>query len=134
MMDELFWLDECIVRAMHADQIAQHGGSAGIRDENLMSASLARPQHLLAYGESPTLSDLAAAYGYGLAKNHPFVDGNKRTAFVAMATFLELNGYSLVAPEPEVVVVMERLGAGLENQETISLWLKENANSQESVP
>jgi death on curing protein len=128
-MDELFWLDERIVRAMHSDQIAQYGGSAGIRDKNLLSASLARPQHLLAYGESPIIFDLAAAYGYGLAKNHPFVDGNKRTAFVAMATFLELNGYSLTVSEPEVVVAMERLAAGLETQESISLWLKENANS-----
>lgn len=130
-MDELFWLDERIVRAMHSDQIAQYGGSAGLRDENLLSASLARPQHLLAYGESPTLFDLAAAYGYGLVKNHAFVDGNKRTAFVVMVTFLVLNGYSLTMPEPEVVVVMERLAAGLETQESISLWLKENATSQE---
>lgn len=126
-MIEPFWLDERIVRAMHDAQIEQHGGSFGIRDEHLLSANLARPQHLFAYGESPSIFDLAAAYGYGLAKNHPFVDGNKRTAFVTMATFLELNGYSLEAPEVEVVLTMERLATGEENQDSIALWLQEKS-------
>lgn len=129
-MNEPVWLDERIVRAMHADQIAQYGGSAGIRDENLLSASLARPQHLFSYGDAPILFDLAAAYGYGLAKNHPFVDGNKRTAFVAMATFLLLNGYAFTASEPEVVVVMERLAAGQETQESISSWISRSTALQ----
>jgi death on curing protein len=124
---EPFWLDERIVCAMHDDQIEEHGGSFGIRDENLLSASLARPQHLFTYGESPSIFDLAAAYGYGLAKNHPFVDGNKRTAFVVMATFLELNGYSLEAPEVEVVLKMERLAVDEENQESIALWLQDKS-------
>jgi death on curing protein len=126
-MLEPFWIDERIVCAMHDDQIEEHGGSFGIRDEHLLSASLARPQHLFVYGKSPSIFDLAAAYGYGLVKNHPFVDGNKRTAFVTMATFLELNGYSLEAPEVEVVLKMERLAVDEENQESIALWLREKS-------
>jgi death on curing protein len=124
---EPFWLDERIVGAMHDDQIEEHGGSFGVRDEHLLSASLARPQHLFAYGESPSIFDLAAAYGYGLAKNHPFVDGNKRTAFVTIATFLELNGYSLEAPELEVVLKMERLAVDEEDQSSIAQWLQDKS-------
>ena len=96
----------------------------GIRDKNLFLASLDRPKNLFAYGTSPTLFDLAAAYGYGIAKNHPFIDGNKRTGLILMAVFLELNGYSLDAPEMEVVLMMERLTTELENQESIAIWLQ----------
>lgn len=129
-MDELFWLDEKIIRVIHEDQLSQHGGSSGIRDENLLLASLARPQNLYTYGEAVTLFDLAAAYGFGLVKNHPFVDGNKRTAFLAMAIFLEVNGYSLETSETEVVVIMEGLATDLETQETVSRWLRENSLAQ----
>jgi death-on-curing protein len=131
-VNEPFWLDETIVRAMHEDQLAQHGGLTGIRDNNLFLASLDRPKNLLAYGEpTPTTLDLAAAYGYGFAKNHAFVDGNKRVAFVTMATFLELNGYSLNIPETEVVLMMERLAIGKETQESIAEWLQENCVQHE---
>jgi death on curing protein len=129
-VNELFWLTEALVKMMQADQIVQYGGSPGIRDVALLSASLARPQHLLTYGEEPTLFDLAAAYGYGLAKNHPFIDGNKRTAFVAMITFLELNGYTIDVPEPEVVVKMENLAMGLESQDSLAEWLREHSQNQ----
>ena len=122
-MQEPIWISDKIVKAMHTDQLAQHGGSPGIRDENLLSASLARPRHLLVYSD-PTLFDLTAAYGYGLAKNHPFIDGNKRTAFVVMASFLELNGYSLDVSEMEVVIMMERLATDEETQDSIAGWLK----------
>jgi len=111
---------------IHADQIAQHGGSPGIRDENLISGSLAKPRHLFVYGE-PTLFDLAAAYGYGLAKNHPFIDKNKRTAFMVMYTFLGVNGYSLEVPEMEVVAIMERLASDGETQDSLAKWLEENS-------
>ena len=124
-MSEPFWMSEEIAKTINADQIAQHGGSLGIRDENLLSASLARPLHLYVYGE-PSLFDLAAAYGYGLAKNHPFIDGNKRTAFMVMYTFLGLNGYFLEVPEMEVVAIMERLASDGETQDSLAKWLEEN--------
>jgi death on curing protein len=121
------WISAQLARVIHDDQIAQHGGSSGIRDENLFLASLDRPKNLFAYGKSPTLFDLAAAYGYGIAKNHPFIDGNKRTGFVLMAVFLELNGYSLDAPEIEVVLMMERLATDLEDQESMAIWLQQRS-------
>jgi death on curing protein len=125
-VSEPIWITEEIAKTIHDDQIAQHGGSFGMRDENLFSVSLARPRHLFFYGE-PTLFELAAAYGYGLAKNHPFIDGNKRTAFMVMYVFLGLNGYFLDVPEPEVVTMMERLAADRETQESIAQWLGENS-------
>jgi death on curing protein len=87
-------------------------------------ASLDRPRNLFAYGDSPTLFDLAAAYAFGIAQNHPFIDGNKRTGFVLAAVFLELNGYSLDAPNSEVVSIMEGLAQGLETQESVALWMQ----------
>ena len=125
-MNEPLWISEEVVHAIHQDQIHQHGGSLGIRDENLLSASLARPKHFLAYGK-PKIFDLAAAYAYGLAKNHPFIDGNKRTAFAVMATFLLVNGYLLEVPEKEVVQIMERLATDQETQESLAQWLRENS-------
>jgi death-on-curing protein len=125
-VNEPLWIFEAIVRVIHQDQIQQHGGSLGLRDENLLSASLARPRHLFAYGQ-PDLFDLAAAYGYGLAKNHPFIDGNKRTAFAVMATFLLVNGYLLEVPEIEVVQIMEGLATDQETQETLAQWLRKNS-------
>lgn len=125
-MQEPIWVSEKIVLSIHEDQLSQHGGSFGIRDENLLSASLARPKHLFAYG-NPTIFDLAAAYGYGLAKNHPFVDGNKRTAFMVMYTFLGLNNYWLEVAEVEVVLKMEGLAMNTETQESIALWMSNNS-------
>ncbi|MGH8000676.1 MAG: type II toxin-antitoxin system death-on-curing family toxin [Brasilonema sp.] len=126
-MNEPFWLEEAMIRAMHADQLDQHGGLSGSKD-NLIGATLARPKNLFAYGQpTPTIFDLAAAYCYGFAKNHAFVDGNKRVAFVAMATFLELNGYSFDAPEVEVVMMIERLASNEETQESITRWIQENS-------
>ena len=131
-MNSPTWISEVLARMIHDDQIARYGGSLGIRDESLFLASLdsavrtlrERPRNLFAYGENPSLFDLAAAYAFGIVKNHPFIDGNKRTAFVLMAVFLELNCYTLDAPEPEVVSVMIRLATDLENQESIARWLE----------
>ena len=125
-MKQPIWVADKIVLAIHDDQLAQHGGSSGIRDKNLLGASLARPKHLFAYGE-PTIFDLAAAYSYGIANNHPFIDGNKRTAFMVMYTFLGLNGYWLEVEEMEVVVKMEGLTMNQETQESIALWLEKNS-------
>ena len=117
------WISEALARTIHDDQIARYGGSLGIRDESLFLASLDRPRNLFAYGDNPNLFDLAAAYAFGIAKNHPFIDGNKRTAFVLAAVFLEINGFTLDAPEPEVVLTMTRLATDLEDQDSIARWL-----------
>jgi death-on-curing protein len=119
---------ELAVTAMHQELIAEHGGDTGLRDPGLLSASLARPQHLLVYGVNASLFDLAAAYGYGLAKNYCFVDGNKRIALTVIDVFLRLNRYKLVAPEAEAVIMMLSL-EGVENQETLARWIE--LNSQE---
>ena len=130
-MEEPIWVTEKIVLAIHEDQLVQHGSSSGIRDENLLGASLARPKHLFTYGD-PSIFDLAAATcgqvlcGYGLANNHPFVDGNKRTAFMVMYTFLGLNSYWLEVEEIEVVLKMEGLAINTETQESIAIWLENN--------
>ena len=124
-MEEPIWVIEKIVLAIHEDQLVQHGGSAGIRDENLLGASLARPKHLFTYGD-PSIFDLAAAYAYSLVNNHPFIDGNKRTAFMVMYTFLGLNSYWLKVEEVEVVLKIEGLAMNTETQESIAIWLKNN--------
>jgi death on curing protein len=118
------WISPSLATTIHDDQIIRYGGSHGIRDKNLFLASLDRPRNLLSYGDSPNLFDLAAAYAYGIIKNHPFIDGNKRTAFVLMAIFLELNDYSLDTSNAEVVSKMTRLATDLESQESISIWLQ----------
>ncbi len=121
------WVPETAVSAIHEELIAEHGGASGLRDSGLLSASLARPRHLFSYSENATLSDLAAAYGYALAKNHSFVDGNKRIALAVIDVFLRLNGYKLVAPEPEAVVMMINLVDGVEDQESLAAWIAESS-------
>ncbi|ACC82516.1 type II toxin-antitoxin system death-on-curing family toxin [Nostoc punctiforme] len=118
-MNDIFWLSEAVIKAMHEEQLAEHGGLPGIRDRNLFLASLDRPKNLFAYGEPiPTVFELAAAFAF--VKNHSFIDGNKRVAFVSMATFLILNGYSLEVPEEEVVLMIKRLSTDQETQESIA--------------
>ncbi|MBD2085128.1 type II toxin-antitoxin system death-on-curing family toxin [Trichocoleus sp. ST-U3] len=126
-MKEPKWVPETAVSAIHEELIAEHGGEPVLRDAGLLSASLARPRHLFSYSENAKLFDLAAAYGYGLAKNHSFVDGNKRIALAVIDVFLRLNGYKLVAPEPEAVVIMINLVDGVEDQESLSAWIAENS-------
>ncbi|MBD1879843.1 type II toxin-antitoxin system death-on-curing family toxin [Coleofasciculus sp. FACHB-T130] len=126
-MKEPRWVPETAVSAIHEELIAEHGGRSGLRDAGLLSASLARPRHLFSYSENATLFELAAAYGYALAKNHSFVDGNKRIALAVIDVFLRLNGYKLVAPEPEAVVIMINLVDGVEDQESLSAWIAENS-------
>ncbi|MBB5518106.1 death-on-curing protein [Amphiplicatus metriothermophilus] len=111
--------------ALHAEQLAEHGGAAGVRDEGLLESALARPENMAAYGE-PDLFELAAAYAFGIVKNHPFVDGNKRAGFMAAATFLLLNGWTLTATDKEVVEAMLALAAGEASEEEFALWLKAN--------
>jgi len=125
-MKEPVWLSPKIVLAIHNDQLNQHGGRPGLREETLLEASLARPRHLLTYC-SPDLFDLAAAYGYGLTKNHPFVDGNKRVAFMTMYVFLRLNGHVLNVSETEVVMMMEQLATDQKTEPELANWLRQNS-------
>jgi len=121
------WVADSVVLAIHEAQLAEHGGIAGIRDEGLLSSALARPQNLLAYGESPDAAALAAAYAFGIARNHPFLDGNKRTAFVVMELFLNLNDWVLEADDSECIAVMENLAAGNLSEKAFAAWLREHA-------
>jgi death-on-curing protein len=120
------WLDPAVIYAVHNAQLAEHGGSAGVRDQGLLESALARGQNLAAYGE-PDVADLAAAYGYGIARNHPFVDGNKRTAFVAVELFLALNGYDLQATDVDCVLTMLALAAGEIDEPSFARWIREHS-------
>lgn len=109
--------------------IAEHGGLPGIRDKGLLDSALARPRQQAAYGKKNSVFQLAAAYSYGLARNHPFVDGNKRVALTVAAVFLELNGYALDAPEAEAVIVYQQLADGTLTEEALAEWLRKRAVS-----
>ena len=124
-MSDWIWLDPAVIYAVHNAQLAEHGGSAGVRDAGLLESALARPQNLLAYGE-PDACDLAAAYGFCIARDHPFSGGNKRTAFVAVELFLNLNGFSLMATDVECVMTMLALAAGELSEEAFARWLRAN--------
>ena len=120
------WLKEDVVIAMHSEQIAEHGGSLGIRDAGLLSSALASPQNQTAYGE-PSVFDLAAAYAFGIIQNHPFVDGNKRVGFLAAYVFLDLNGWELLASEAEAVASISALAKGEMDEAGFSDWLRDNS-------
>ena len=124
-MKEPVWVLHEIVIAVHQSLLAEHGGAPGIRDKPLLESALSRPRHRFEYSDEPSIFDLAASYCYGLANNHPFVDGNKRIALTIAALFLELNGYSLSAPEPNAVVIIEELAAGNLSEDDLSTWLGE---------
>ncbi|MCH8188932.1 MAG: type II toxin-antitoxin system death-on-curing family toxin [Proteobacteria bacterium] len=124
-MTEPLWLDKRIALAMHETLIRDYGGSAGVRDEGLLESALARPQNQLAYGD-PTLAEMAAAYAFGIARNHPFVDGNKRTALMAAYAFLRMNGLRLTAPEVEAATVIRDLAAGEIGEKELAAWITAN--------
>jgi death-on-curing protein len=117
-------LDRQVMRAVHEEQLAEHGGGTGVRDEGLFESALDRPLNVAAYG-SPDAAALAAAYGFGLARNHPFVDGNKRTAFVAVELFLWLNGWRLAAEDVDCVLTMVSVAAGEVSEDELAQWLRE---------
>ena len=126
---EWVWLDADVLRAVHEEQLAEHGGAAGTRDDGLFESALARPQNLVAYG-NPDAADLAAAYGFGIARNHPFVDGNKRTAFVAVELFLDLNGLELVAGDADCVLTMLAVAAGQMDETALARWLRQHCRAR----
>lgn len=113
-----------VVEAAHFDQIRAHGGLAGLRDESALESALARPRNRLAYGRKPDLARLAAAYAYGLVRNHPFRDGNKRIAFITAVVFLGLNGCELDATDDEVVAQMVALAAGRISEPKFATWIR----------
>lgn len=129
---EPFWLTRIVVEHIHAELIEEHGGSFGLRDEGLLESALARPRQRWAYEPDTDLCALAAAYAFGLAKNHAFIDGNKRVAFMAAYSFLGANGLRLVAPEEEAYAVMIDLAAGELSEEDLARWLR--ASSQPVPP
>ena len=126
-MKEPRWLSRHLVDAAQADQIRQHGGSPGVRDANLIESALQRPQDKWHYGGETDLFALAAAYGYGLIKNHGYVDGNKRIGFMSTYIFLGVNGIELDAPEPEAVMMTLAVADGSATEEEFALWLRVNS-------
>ena len=120
------WIEREVIVAVHDMQLAEHGGLPGTRDAGLLDSALGRPQHLADYGE-PDIAALAAAYGWGIARNHPFIDGNKRTAFVAIELFLQLNGGALHASDADCVLTMLSVAAGDLPEDTLADWLRRHA-------
>jgi death-on-curing protein len=124
-MTEPVWIRGDVVLAVHQRQLAEHGGEQGIRDTALLESALAGPRNLLAYGEGDVdVPRLAAAYAYGLAKNHPFLDGNKRVAWVICRTFLKLNGCDVDAPKQETYTAVMRLAEGGLSEEELAEWIR----------
>ncbi|PSB12730.1 type II toxin-antitoxin system death-on-curing family toxin [Pleurocapsa sp. CCALA 161] len=125
-MSAPIWVEEEVVIAIHLRQLAEHGGSDGIRDRGLLESALFRPRNLLNYGNS-TVFDLAATYGYGITNNHPFIDGNKRTSYVVMRTFLKLNGYDLQTSAKEKYEIWIRLASNQINEADLARWIEQKS-------
>ena len=124
------WVDKQALLLLRGESVAEHGGAAGIRDAGLLDSALARARNLAAYGD-PDVAALAAAYGSGISQNHPFVDGNKRAAFLSIGLFLVLNGYRLVATQAEATLAMLSLAAGDLKEEEFAAWLRGHLESRQ---
>ncbi len=125
-MRDWVWLRKEVLTAIHSEQLAAHGGGGGVRDLGLLESALARPENLAAYGE-PDAFDIAASYAFGIVKNHPFVDGNKRAGFMAAATFLALNNFELHASDVDAVQAVIGLAASELSESDFAAWLRENS-------
>jgi death-on-curing protein len=132
MEHEPVWLPRVLIDAMHYAQLDEHGGSHGLRDANALEAALARPRQKHAYDATVDLADLAAAYAFGLARSHPYVDGNKRIAFLAAAVFLDLNGYEIRRDDADVVASMIALADGSLGEEALAAWLRDAMRTRPS--
>ena len=122
------WLSRFVIDAIHGDQLREHGGLPGVRDENALESALARAQQKWQYAQAADVPDLAAAYGFGFVKNHPYRDGNKRIGFLAMSTFLGINGYELEATDADVVTVIIALADGRLSEEALAEWIGEHVS------
>lgn len=120
------WIDRAVLIAVHEMQLAEHGGGVGLRDANLLESALSRPLNLAAYGE-PDVCALAAAYGYGISRNHAFIDGNEHTALVATELFLRLNGWCLIVSDADCVLTMLNVAAGDVSEDDFAAWLRAHA-------
>jgi death-on-curing protein len=120
------WLSRMVVDAIHADQLREHGGLPGVRDENVLESALARPRQKWAYGASPDLAVLAAAYGFGLVRNHPYRDGNKRIGFLALAAFIGINDNELDTTDEDVVTTMLALADGRLTEAELARWVRDH--------
>jgi death-on-curing protein len=121
---DIFWIELETALAIHKRQIAEHGGSDGVRDEGLLSSALARAKNVLAYSDDADIAALAAAYAYGIAKNHPFIDGNKRTALVVMRTFLAVNGHDIHASQEDKYIAFLSLADGSLDEDELIQWIR----------
>ena len=121
------WVERLVVDAVHLDQIREHGGLAGLRDEHALETALARPRQKWNYEPATDLPTLAAAYGFGLSRSHPYHDGNKRVSFVVMVVFLELNGWTFAAEEVDVVRAMVALAAGSLTEKPLAEWVQQHS-------
>ena len=129
-MSEPVWVFREVVLGLHEQSLAQFGGSTGIRDEGLLDSALGKPQNLFAYG-TPSVFELAASYAFGLVKNHPFLDGNKRTGFTAAILFLELNGQNFAAPETDAAIKTLALAAGEMSEAEFASWLELHSKNRD---
>jgi death-on-curing protein len=124
-MIKWIWVSLEVALAAHLEQLTEHGGGEGVRDAGMLESAMARPQNLVAYGH-PDAAELAASYAFGIARNHPFVDGNKRTAAVVSETFLALNGHGLTATDAELVVTFVALAAGELSERELADWFRDH--------
>ena len=123
------WINRAVLIAVHDMQLAEHGGGAGLRDKNLLESAMAKPQNLAVYG-APDAAALAAAYGYGISRNHAFVDGNKRTGLVAAELFLGLNGWQLLVTDSDCVLTMLAVASGDITEEEFAAWIRAHASKK----
>jgi death on curing protein len=126
MITEPKWISKRALLLLHEESLAEFGGARGLRDEGLLESALVRPQNIQAYNGASTLAELAAAYGFGIAKNHAFVDGNKRASFLSIGLFLAMNGYRLVASQTDAIRTMLSLASGDMDEADLECWLTTN--------
>jgi death-on-curing protein len=127
---EPHWLSRVVVDAIHTEQIREHGGLSGVRDETALESALARPRQKRHYGQKVDVALLAAAYGFGLVKNHPYRDGNKRIGFLSIVTFLGINGHDLDATDAEVISEMLALADGRVSEEELAEWIRQHSGTR----